>query len=199
MIGGVDEAYDLITAALNAKKAVVTGNKAVLAERGKELIELSEKQNTPLYCEAAVAGGIPIIKAVKEALIGNRITSIFGIINGTSNYILTRMTNAGITFEDALTEAKEKGYAEADPSLDINGWDAGHKAIILGWLSYGHWLRSEEVSVEGIEKISLEDVSFAKDLGYEIKLLGVIRQAENDQRIEVRVSPTLIPNGHILS
>ena len=199
LIGGVDEAYDLIKAALNAKKAVVTGNKAVLAERGKELIELSEKQNTPLYCEAAVAGGIPIIKAVKEALIGNRITSIFGIINGTSNYILTRMTNAGITFEDALTEAKEKGYAEADPSLDINGWDAGHKAIILGWLSYGHWLRSEEVSVEGIEKISLEDVSFAKDLGYEIKLLGVIRQAENDQRIEVRVSPTLIPKGHILS
>ena len=199
LIGGVDEAYDLIKAALNSKKAVVTGNKAVLAERGKELIELSEKQNTPLYCEAAVAGGIPIIKAVKEALIGNRITSIFGIINGTSNYILTRMTNAGITFEDALTEAKEKGYAEADPSLDINGWDAGHKAIILGWLSYGHWLRSEEVSVEGIEKISLEDVSFAKDLGYEIKLLGVIRQAENDQRIEVRVSPTLIPKGHILS
>ncbi len=115
-----------------------------------ELMSFTEKQNTPLYCEAAVAGGIPIIKAVKEALIGNRITAIFGIINGTSNYILTRMTNAGITFKDALAEASEKGYAEADPSLDINGWDAGHKAIILGWLSYGHWLRSEEVSVERI-------------------------------------------------
>ena len=199
LIGGVDEAFNLIAAALEANKVVVTGNKAVLAERGKELIEISEKQNTPLYCEAAVAGGIPIIKAVKEALIGNRITAIFGIINGTSNYILTRMTNAGITFKDALAEASEKGYAEADPSLDINGWDAGHKAIILGWLSYGHWLRSEEVSVEGIETISLDDVSFANDLGYEIKLLGVIRQSENDHRIEVRVSPTLIPKGHILS
>ena len=97
-----------------------------------------------------------------------------------------------------MAEASEKGYAEADPSLDVNGWDAGHKAIILGWLSYGHWLRSEEVSVEGIETISLDDVSFANDLGYEIKLLGVIRQSENDHRIEVRVSPTLIPKGHIL-
>ena len=199
LIGGVDEAHELIVAALNANKAVVTGNKAVLAEKGKELIELSEKQNSPLYCEAAVAGGIPIIKAVIEALIGNRITSIFGIINGTSNYILTRMTSAGITFQEALEEATQKGFAEADPSLDINGWDAGHKAIILGWLSYGHWLRPEEVSVNGIEDISLDDVSFANDLGYEIKLLGVIRQAEGDERIEVRVAPTLIPKGHILS
>ena len=121
LIGGVNEAHELIVAALNANKAVVTGNKAVLAEKGKELIELSEKQNSPLYCEAAVAGGIPIIKAVKEALIGNRITSIFGIINGTSNYILTRMTSAGITFQEALEEATQKGFAEADPSLDING------------------------------------------------------------------------------
>ncbi len=199
LIGGVEEAFKLISGALNANKAVVTGNKAVLAECGKELIELSEKQNAPLYCEAAVAGGIPIIKAVKEALIGNRIGSIYGIINGTSNYILTRMNSAGIEFSEALKEATEKGYAEADPSLDINGWDAGHKAIILGWLSYGQWLRNEEVSVMGIEDISLDDVSFANDLGYEIKLLGVIRQAENDDRIEVRVSPSLIPKDHILS
>ena len=126
LIGGVDEAFKLISGALNAKKAVVTGNKAVLAERGKELIELSEKQNAPLYCEAAVAGGIPIIKAVKEALIGNRIGSIYGIINGTSNYILTRMNSAGIEFSEALEEATEKGYAEADPSLDINGLSLIH-------------------------------------------------------------------------
>jgi homoserine dehydrogenase len=199
LIGGDDEAFALITAALEARKVVVTGNKAVLAKHGKQLIELSEKQNTPLYCEAAVAGGIPIIKAVKEALVGNRIDSIYGIINGTSNYILTRMTTAGISFSEALEEAREKGFAEADPSLDINGWDAGHKAIILGWLSYGRWLKPEEVSVTGIEKISSEDVAFANSLGYEIKLLGVIRQSQNDDRIEVRVAPSLIPRTHILS
>ena len=199
LIGGDEEAFNLITAALEARKAVVTGNKAVLAKHGKQLIELSEKQNTPLYCEAAVAGGIPIIKAVKEALVGNRIDSIYGIINGTSNYILTRMTTAGISFSEALEEAREKGFAEADPSLDVNGWDAGHKAIILGWLSYGRWLKPEEVSVTGIEKISSEDVAFADGLGYEIKLLGVIRQNQGDDRIEVRVAPSLIPRTHILS
>jgi homoserine dehydrogenase len=199
LIGGDDEAFHLITAALEARKAVVTGNKAVLAKHGKKLIELSEQQNTPLYCEAAVAGGIPIIKAVKEALVGNRIDSIYGIINGTSNYILTRMTTAGIGFSEALEEAREKGFAEADPSLDINGWDAGHKAIILGWLSYGRWLKPEEVSVTGIENISSEDVAFANSLGYEIKLLAVIRQSQDDDRIEVRVAPSLIPRTHILS
>ena len=199
LIGGVDQAYELIADALKANKAVVTGNKAVLAERGKELIELAEQQNTPLYCEAAVAGGIPIIKAVKEALIGNRIDSIHGIINGTSNYILTRMTSGGIAFPEALAEAQKLGYAEADPALDVNGWDAGHKAIILAWLSYGRWLRPEEVSVIGIEDISLEDVAFAGELGYEIKLLGVVRQDDADKRIEVRVAPALVPKAHILS
>lgn len=199
LIGGVDEAFELISAALRAKKAVVTGNKAVLAERGKELVQLSEEQNVPLYCEAAVAGGIPIIKAVKEALVGNRIESIYGIINGTSNFILTRMNTAGVSFSEALAEAQERGYAEADPALDINGWDAGHKAIILAWLSYGRWLRTEEVSVIGIEDVSLTDIAFAARLGYEIKLLGVIRQAPDDERIEVRVAPSLVPQGHIMA
>ncbi len=199
LIGEGEEAFALITAALKAGKAVVTGNKAVLAKHGKQLVELSEQQNTPLYCEAAVAGGIPIIKAVREALIGNRIDSIYGIINGTSNYILTRMTTAGISFSDALQEAREKGFAEADPTLDINGWDAGHKAIILGWISYGRWLKPEEISVAGIENVSSEDVAFANSLGYEIKLLGVIRQGKDDERIEVRVAPSLIPRTHILS
>jgi len=199
LIGGDDEAFALITAALQAGKAVVTGNKAVLARHGKQLIELSEKQNTPLYCEAAVAGGIPIIKAVREALVGNRIDSIYGIINGTSNYILTRMTADGVSFSEALEEAREKGFAEADPTLDVNGWDAGHKAIILGWLSYGRWLKPEEISVAGIEDISSEDVAFADHLGYDIKLIGVIRQGKDDARIEVRVAPSLIPRTHILS
>ncbi len=199
LIGGVDDAFELISSALRAGKAVVTGNKAVLAERGKELVQLSEEQNAPLYCEAAVAGGIPIIKAVKEALVGNHIDSIYGIINGTSNYILTRMTAEGIAFEEALAEAQEKGYAEADPALDVNGWDAGHKAIILAWLSYGRWLHPDEVSVTGIEDVSLTDVAFAISLGYEIKLLGVVRKAPGNERIEVRVAPSLIPRDHILS
>jgi homoserine dehydrogenase len=198
LIGGVDEAYDLVKAALNAGKAVVTGNKALLALHGKELVALAEEKNVPLYIEAAVAGGIPIIKAVKEALVGNRIEAIYGIINGTSNYILTRMTQAGLSFEDALGEASALGYAEADPSLDINGWDAGHKAIILAWLSYGHWLPMKDVSVTGIENISLTDVAFARQLGYDIKLLAVIRQ-DDEGLIEVRVQTALVPKEHILA
>ncbi len=198
LIGGVEEARALVTAALKAGKAVVTGNKALLAEHGKELIQLAEQQNKPLYLEAAVAGGIPIIKAVREALVGNHINAIYGIINGTSNYILTRMTTLGLSFEDALAEATALGYAEADPTLDINGWDAGHKAIILAWLSYGHWLRPAEVTVTGIENISLTDVGFARRLGYEIKLLGVIRQ-DGGGLVEARVQATLIPKKHILA
>ncbi|MEZ5302607.1 MAG: homoserine dehydrogenase [Verrucomicrobiales bacterium] len=168
LIGGVTEAFELVKAALRAKKAVVTGNKALLAEHGKELIALAEEEDVPLYLEAAVAGGIPIIKAVREALIGNHILSIHGIINGTSNFILTRMDEAGISFADALAEAQAHGYAEADPALDINGWDAGHKAIILAWLSYGLWLKPDEVLVEGIENLQLEDIRNARQLGYAV-------------------------------
>lgn len=198
LIGGVDEAYSLVKSALEKGKSVVTGNKALLAEHGKELVELAEKQNVPLYIEAAVAGGIPIIKAVKEALVGNRILAIYGIINGTSNYILTRMTRAGLSFDEALKEAMALGYAEADPTLDINGWDAGHKAIILAWLSYGHWLRPEDISVTGIEDVSPTDVEFAARLGYDIKLLAVLRQ-DDDGLIEVRVQTALVPKSHILA
>jgi len=197
LIGGTDRAYDFVKAALTAGKPVVTGNKALLAEHGKELVELAEKQNVPLYCEAAVAGGIPIIKAVKEALVGNKIEAIYGIINGTSNFILSQMAD-GMAFEEALAEATRLGYAEADPTLDVNGWDAGHKAIILAWLSYGFWIKPEEVSVKGIESISPVDVEFADYLDYDIKLLGVIRQ-DSDGKIEVRVEPSLIPQDHILA
>ena len=197
LIGGTDRAYEFVKAALLARKPVVTGNKALLAEHGKELITLAEEQNVPLYCEAAVAGGIPIIKAVKEALVGNKIEAIYGIINGTSNFMLSQMAE-GMSYEDALAEATRLGYAEADPSLDVNGWDAGHKAIILAWLSYGFWIRPEEVSVKGIESISPIDVEFADYLDYDIKLLAVVRQ-DNGGQIEVRVEPSLIPQGHILS
>ncbi len=198
LMGGTDRAYDFVTAALCAKKPVITGNKALLAERGKEIITLAEQENVPLYFEAAVAGGIPIIKAVGEALVANHIESIHGIINGTCNYILTRMEDAGLSYAVALKEAQDLGYAEADPTLDVNGWDAAHKAIILAWLSYGRWLKPAHIHVEGIEGIGRTDIGFAEILGYRIKLVAVVRQAP-DKRVEVRVQPSLLPQGHILA
>ncbi len=198
LIGGTTIAYDFVADALRAGKPVVTGNKALLAERGIELVALAEKENVPLYFEAAVAGGIPIIKAVKEALVGNEIDSIYGIINGTSNYILTRMNDADLSYDAALKEAMDLGYAEADPTLDINGWDAAHKAIILAWLSYGRWPKPEDIHVEGIENIAPEDIAFADRLGYAIKLVGVVKPG-TDHRIECRVNPAFLPKSHILA
>ena len=199
LIGGTDRAFDLVKAALESGKAVVTGNKALLAERGQELFAIAEANGRPIHYEAAVAGGIPIIKAVQESLIGNHIQSVVGIINGTCNYILTRMTEAGLTYEAALAEAQSLGYAESDPTLDINGWDAAHKAIILASPSYGRWVPCDRVHVEGIESIKAEDIAFAAELGYTIKLLGVIQLHEDSGSIEVRVQPSLIPAEHILS
>ncbi len=199
LIGGTDRAFDLVKAALKSGKSIVTGNKALLAEHGKELFAIADREKTPIYFEAAVAGGIPIIKTVQESLVGNNIESMAGIINGTSNYILGRMSDAGLGYEEALEEAQQLGYAEADPALDVNGWDAAHKAIILASLSYGSWLRNEDIFVEGIEKISLADIHVARDLGYVIKLLAVIRLDPESGNIEVRVQPSLIPKSHILA
>jgi homoserine dehydrogenase len=199
LIGGTDHAFDLVKAALECGKTVVTGNKALLAEHGKELFAIADRKKTPIYFEAAVAGGIPIIKTIQESLVGNCIESIAGIINGTSNYILGRMSNAGLNYETALAEAQQLGYAEADPALDVNGWDAAHKAIILASLSYGSWIRSEDIFVEGIEKISLADIQVARDLGYVIKLLAIIQLDTDSGNIEVRVQPSLIPESHILA
>lgn len=198
LIGGTTTAYDLVCAALRAKKIVVTGNKALLAERGQELFALAEECGVPIYFEAAVAGGIPIIQVLQEGLVGNRILSIHGIINGTCNYILTRMSQAGLSYEDALGEAQEKGYAEADPTLDVSGWDAAHKAIILASLSYGFWIPTSCVHVEGVDKIDIQDFKFAKRLGYTIKLLSVIR-ADKEGLVEVRTQPTLVPLSHVLA
>jgi homoserine dehydrogenase len=198
LIGGTTTAYDLVCAALRAKKIVVTGNKALLAERGQELFALAEECGVPIYFEAAVAGGIPIIQVLQEGLVGNRILSIHGIINGTCNYILTRMSQAGLSYADALGEAQEKGYAEADPTLDVSGWDAAHKAIILASLSYGFWIPTSCVHVEGVDKIDIADFKFAKRLGYTIKLLSVIR-ADAQGLVEVRTQPTLVPLSHVLA
>jgi len=198
LIGGTDAALRFVRAALEAGKIVITGNKALLAEHGAELFQLAREKRTPIFYEAAVAGGIPIIKTVREAFIANRFESIHGILNGTSNYILTRMTDAGLDFAAALAEAQSLGYAEADPTFDVNGWDAAHKAIILASLAYGFWVRTEDVYVAGIDSLTSDDIRFAAQLGYVIKLLATIK-ADADGAIEVRVCPTLIPKGHVLA
>ncbi|MEY4484290.1 MAG: hypothetical protein RL693_1742 [Verrucomicrobiota bacterium] len=198
LIGGTTEAFDLVCAALRAKKPVITGNKALLAERGQELFKLAEENHVPIYFEAAVAGGIPIIQTLQEGFVGNHIRSIHGIINGTCNYILTRMAKVGLSYEKALAEAQQLGFAEADPTLDISGWDAAHKAIILASLSYGFWIKPEDVFVEGIQRVCLTDMRFADMLGYTIKLLSVIR-ADEKGRVEVRTQPSLIPKSHVLA
>ncbi len=198
LIGGTTEAFDLVCAALRARKPVVTGNKALLAERGPELFKLAEENGAPIYFEAAVAGGIPIIQTLQEGFVGNHIRSIHGIINGTCNYILTRMTAEGVSYRDALADAQRLGFAEADPTLDVSGWDAAHKAIILASLSYGFWVRPEDTSVQGIEQVSQTDIRFAAQLGYTIKLLSVIR-ADEKGRVEVRTQPSLVPQRHVLA
>ncbi len=198
LIGGTGLAFDIVARALCLGKPVVTGNKALLAERGAELFALSKQHNTPIHFEAAVAGGIPIIKTVQEAFIGNRIKSMCGIINGTSNYILQRMSEARLDFATALQEAQALGYAEADPTLDVNGWDAAHKAILLATLAYGFPISPAQVHVVGIEQVKPIDIDFAKQLGYVVKLLAVIRQHE-DGAIELRLQPSFVSKHHILA
>lgn len=197
LIGGTTDAFEIVSAALRAGKPVVTGNKALLAERGVDLFALSRETRTPIHFEAAVAGGIPIIRTLLDSFIGNRIHSFSGIINGTSNYILGRMTDAGLAFSDALAEAQGLGYAEADPTLDVNGWDAAHKAILLATLAYGFPINPANVRVSGIEQVRPIDIQFAKRLGYVVKLLAVIREREDG--VELRVQPSFIANSHILS
>jgi len=198
LMGGIDVPLAFVKKAIAAGKIVVTGNKALLAEHGNEIFELAREKRVPVLYEAAVAGGIPIIKSVREAFVGNRFEAIHGILNGTSNYILSRMTGEGLDFTPVLAEAQKLGYAEADPALDINGWDAAHKAIILASLAYGFWIDPKDVLVEGIEKVTAADIRFAEELGYRIKLIASIK-ADESGAIEVRVVPTLIPKSHVLA
>ena len=197
LMGGTTEAYDLTVAAIQSGRIVVTGNKALLAERGAEIFALACEHKVPVFFEAAVAGGIPIIQSLRDAFVGNRIESVHGILNGTSNYILTRMQEAGMDYPEALAEAVQLGYAEADPTLDVNGWDAAHKAIILAALAYGFWVDPSTVRVEGIDRVSAADIHFAKGLGYAIKMLGSVRVI--DSLVEVGVAPTLIPQSNVLA
>ncbi len=197
LIGGTDTAFDLVMAALDNGKHVVTANKALIADKGTEIFQKAAEKGLQVAFEASVAGGIPIIKALKEGLIANEIVSVAGIINGTSNYILTAMRNEGRDFADVLAEAQALGYAEADPTFDIEGIDAAHKLTILASIAYGIDLDFAKLSIDGISNISRQDVVYAEELGYRIKHLGIAIRRDNG--IEVRVHPTLVPNTALLS
>lgn len=197
LVGGTTFAKKLILDALNAGKSVVTANKALLALHGEELFAAAEKNGVDLYYEASVAGGIPIIKALREGLSANRINRIFGIMNGTCNYILTRMEREGVNFSDVLADAQRLGYAEANPSLDIDGFDTAHKTAILASLAYGKWFGIDNMTVEGIRDLELEDLNYALELGYRIKLLGVIKNVNG--AVEMSVRPTLVPQETLLA
>ncbi|MEM8626979.1 MAG: homoserine dehydrogenase [Pseudomonadota bacterium] len=197
LIGGTDgPAYDAVTAALRAGKPVVTANKALIAERGLELAELAEAAGVPLKYEAAVAGGIPIVKVVRESVRADRVTRIYGILNGTTNFISMLMAQ-GESYEAALQAAQDAGYAEADPTFDVEGYDAAHKLAILASICFGTAVDYANVHCEGIGSVTAEDVVAADRLGYAIKLLGVALHTENG--VEQRVHPTMVPRGSVIA
>ena len=197
MIGGEDLAFKLITAAIEKGKHVVTANKALLASHGNRLLELANAKGVDLAFEASVGGCMPIIKTLRESLVGNRIKAMIGILNGTCNYILSKITDEGIEFTQALTQAQAAGYAEADPELDIEGLDAAHKLAIITALAYGTPIDLENIYIEGISRITPLDIQFAAQFGYRIKLLAISK--DHGDRIEARVHPTMIPFDNILS
>jgi homoserine dehydrogenase len=197
LIGGTTTAREVSLAALRSGKHLVTANKALLATHGIELFRAAAEKRVDLGFEASVCGGIPIIRAVREGLVANRIHSIEGIVNGTCNYILTKMTELGAPFAEVLKEAQDQGYAEANPSLDIDGIDAAHKLQILASIAYGGSVDFNAIHVEGIRGIDPADIQYAKELGYRVKLLAIAK--ETDGEIEVRVHPTLIPEDHLLA
>ncbi|MCF9045762.1 homoserine dehydrogenase [Acinetobacter nectaris] len=197
LIGGLHPAHDLILEAIKHGKQVVTANKALLAEEGNALFEAADNNTVQIAYEAAVAGGIPIIKVMREGLAANRIDWLAGIINGTGNFILTEMRDKSRQFEDVLAEAQALGYAEADPTFDVEGIDAAHKLTLLASIAFGIPLQFEKVYTEGISKITAQDVKYAEELGFRIKHLGIARRAENG--IELRVHPTLIPEEQPLA
>ena len=197
LIGGTTIAKKFILDAIKAGKHVVTANKALLAMHGEEIFDAAEKAGVDVCYEASVAGGIPIIKALREGLVSNRINRIYGIMNGTCNYILTRMENEGADFDTVLADAQKLGYAEANPSLDIDGFDTAHKTSILASLAFGRWFGMDPVHVEGIRGLELADLQYADELGYRIKLLAIIKLI--DGKVQMRVHPTLIPKSTLLA
>jgi homoserine dehydrogenase len=198
LIGGAEGPANIaVHAALNRGLHVVTANKALLAYHGVALAKIAEEKGALLNFEAAVAGGIPVIKALRESLTGNRISRVYGIMNGTCNYILTKMEKEGLSFADCLKEAQRLGYAEADPAFDIEGNDTAHKLSILTTLAFGNQIAVDDIYLEGITNISIEDIHAAADLGYRIKLLGVAQRT--DTGIEQRVHPTMVPVDSVIA
>ena len=197
LLGGLTPARELILEAINRGKPVVTANKALLAEDGNALFAAAHAQGVPIAFEAAVAGGLPIIKVLREGLSGNRIDSLAGIINGTSNFILTQMQEHGVEFSAALAEAQKLGYAEADPRFDVEGIDAAHKLTILAALAFGIPLSFKGVAAEGITNVTAQDLALARELGYRIKPLGIAKRTAAG--IELRVHPTLVPQEHLMA
>ena len=197
LIGGTGVSKDLVKEAIKNKKHVVTANKALIAMHGEELVSLAHKHNVNLAYEAAVAGGIPVIKAVREGLAGNKIEWVVGILNGTTNYILTEMKENNLTFDVALKQAQELGFAEADPTFDIEGVDAAHKITILASIAFGIPINFEAAHIEGISNLDQKDIIYAEELGYKIKLLGITKC--NNETVELRVHPTLIPEKRLVA
>jgi homoserine dehydrogenase len=197
MIGGQDVAKDLILRAINNRKHIVTANKALLASQGNTILKSAAAKGVDLAFEASAGGCMPIIKSLRESLVGNRIQSMIGILNGTCNFILSKITDDGSTFEVALSEAQARGYAEADPKLDIDGLDTAHKLAILNALAYGMNINLNDIYIEGISKISPMDIAFAEQFGYRIKLLAISK--DRGDTVEARVHPTMIPIDNLLS
>jgi len=197
VIGGIEPARSLITKALEAGKPVVTANKELLANVGAELFATAHDAGVDLLFEAAVAGGIPLIRPLRESLVGERITRVMGIVNGTTNYILTRMTEEGVSYDDALAEAQSLGYAERDPTADVEGFDAGAKAAIIASIAFGAKVVAGDVYHEGISGVTAADIAYAKRLGYVVKLLAIVEWV--DESIGVRVHPAMVPASHPLA
>ncbi len=197
LMGGIEPARSFVLDAIAAKKHVVTANKALLASHGTEIFQAAEENGVQVGFEAAVAGGIPIVRSMREGLAADQIQSIAGIINGTANYILSTMTEEGREFPDCLRQAQEKGYAEADPSLDVEGQDTAHKLAILIGLAYGVQVQPDEIFTEGIQRMTGMDIRYASELGYRIKLLALSKIREGE--LEARVHPTMIPESHLLA
>lgn len=197
LMGGINIAKTVVLTALRQGKSVVTANKALLSFCGEELFAEAEAHHTNLYYEASVGGGIPLIKTIRESLVCNSFQSIYGIVNGTCNYILTRMKQEGADFETVLKDAQKQGYAEANAGLDVDGHDAHHKTSILASLAHNMWVDSKYIYLQGIRDVTVQDMEFAEKLGYSIKLLGNIQSV--DGKIQAAVSPTLVPGSHLLA
>lgn len=201
LMGGVEEAYELAKKALKNGKIVVTANKAMISEKGEELFKLvnANGNNAEIYFEAGVAGGIPILKSLSEGLIANEFSLIYGILNGTCNYILTRMERENASYETILEDARKLGYVEADEALDIDGIDAAHKASVLAYLAYGKWVKISDMIVNGIRNVSLDDMVWAREFSYRIKLIASIRRDQKTDSISVGVYPALLPIADVVA